>query len=223
VKDRRDTLLDGARAFGASLEAAAAETMLSYLDRLLAANETINLTAVRDPAAALERHLLDSLAFGLHVRDQGPPRRVLDLGTGGGFPGVPIAIAWPAAEVHLLDSTRKKVEAVRSIVDEMALPNLSFHWGRAGTAGDQGAASAPRVDVVTARAVGSLEELLDAAHPLLAPGGVLVAWKSDVPETERDAGSRAAARLRMESLPDLEYQLGARRRLVRFRRAGRAP
>src|SRR5207344_571994 len=156
-----------------------------------------------------------SHVFGLHVRDHGPPKTVLDLGTGGGFPGVPVAIAWPALEVHLLDSTRKKVEAVRRIVDEMSLPNLRFHWGRAGAAGDQGAALAPRVHVVIARAVGSLEELLEAAHPLLVPGGVLVAWKSDVPAVERDAASRVAARLRMESLPDLEYQLGASRRLVR--------
>jgi 16S rRNA (guanine527-N7)-methyltransferase len=221
VKDRREVVAEGARAFAVTLDAAAADTMLSYLDRLLAANETINLTAVRDPAAAVERHLLDSLAFGLHVREHGPPGTLVDLGTGGGFPGVPIAIAWPRAEVHLLDSTRKKIEAVRRIVEDMSLTNVRLHWGRGGSAEGLGDAAPPPVEAVLARAVGPLEEILSAAHPLLAPGGVLVAWKGDVPASEKDAASRAAARLRMESLPDLVYQLGAPRRLVRWRRARR--
>src|SRR5688500_4604378 len=108
-EDRRATLRERALGLGAHLDDAAAGRLLAYLDGMLAVNEFLNLTGVRDPAEAFERHLLDSLAFGLHAAKAGPPRRVVDVGTGGGFPGVPIAVAWQSAEVHLIDSTRKKV------------------------------------------------------------------------------------------------------------------
>jgi 16S rRNA (guanine527-N7)-methyltransferase len=218
VEDPRETLVGRAAAFGVRLEAAAAAAMLSYLDLLLAKNEQINLTAVRDRAEAVERHLLDSLAFGLHAAGTARPRVLVDLGSGGGFPGVPIAIAWPDCEVHLVDSTRKKIDAVRDLAGAAGIPNLAFHWGRGEELGRGGGPLAARADTVVARAVGTLAEIVRASCGLLAPGGHLVAWKSEVADAERAAGLQSAAAARMESLPDIEYELDRRRRLVRYRR-----
>jgi 16S rRNA (guanine527-N7)-methyltransferase len=219
VQTRRDLLVESAAGFGVALAIPGADALLAYLDGLLEANRAVNLTAVRDPVEAVRRHLADSLAFGLHVRDAGLPRRLVDLGTGGGFPGIPIAVAWPGVEVHLLDATRKKVDAVRGLVEALGIQNVRCHWLRAGQPDPAASGALPRADVVAARAVGPLDGLLRDSHDLLAPRGTLVAWKSDVPAEERKAAGRAAAALRMESLPDLEYELGAPRRLVRFRRA----
>jgi 16S rRNA (guanine527-N7)-methyltransferase len=209
--------MEKAAGFGVTLDSAAAGTMLDYLDRLLEANQSINLTSVRDPDKGVARHLLDSLAIGLHLREAPPPRRVIDLGTGGGFPGVPIAVAWPRAEVHLVDATRKKVDAVRAIVQGLAIDNVRCHWARAGQRDALSDEAPPRAGLVAARAVGPLDSLLRDSHAWLEPGGCLVAWKSEVSAVEREAAARTASALRMESLPDLEYELGARRRLVRFR------
>lgn len=216
MQSRRDVLIEKAAGFGVALDPATPDAMLAYLDRLLEINRSINLTAVRDPIQAVERHLADSLAFGLHVAEEGPPVRVADLGTGGGFPGIPIALAWPLIEVHLVDSTRKKIDAVRGIVESLGIRNVRCHWARGGADGDP--RPFPPVEAVVARAVGPLDALLAHSHAMLAPGGSLVAWKSEMPAEERAAAKVAAARLRMESLPDLEYSLGASRRLVRFRR-----
>jgi 16S rRNA (guanine527-N7)-methyltransferase len=217
VEDRHAALIRGAARFSVQLAAEAADAMLAYLDRVLEVNRTLNLTAIRDPNEGLARHLLDSLAFGLHVAAERPPQRVVDVGTGAGFPGVPIAIAWPSARVLLVDATRKKVHAVAAIVEGLGLPNVSVRWSRADELRGVGA------DAVVARAVGPVDSLLRASARLLAPRGCLVAWKSDrVPGPERHAGATAAVSAGMESLPDLEYELGAPRRLVRFRRVEEA-
>jgi 16S rRNA (guanine527-N7)-methyltransferase len=214
AEDRGARLLDGARRYGAPLDASGAERLLAYLDQLLVVNEMINLTGVRDPEEAVERHLIDSLAFGLHAAEGGAPRKVVDLGTGGGFPGVPIAIAWPGAEVHLVDSTRKKVQAVQEILDALHVQNVFAHWSRAEDLRDVRDAG-----VVTARAVGPLAGIIRSSNRLLAPGGVIVAWKSEeIPEEERKEAEIQRLGYGMESLPDLQYELGRKRRLVRYRR-----
>jgi 16S rRNA (guanine527-N7)-methyltransferase len=213
VEDHRPTLIAAVRPW-IDLDPVTAGTMLAYLDRVLEVNRTLNLTAVRDPGEAVHRHLADSLAFALHVAEAGVPGRVVDVGTGGGFPGVPIAIAWPGCEVLLLDATRKKVDAVASVASDLGIRNVRARWSRAETLTDVAPA-----DAVTARAVGPLADLVRRTRRLLAPGGCVVAWKSDVvPGAEREEAMVAARRAGMESLPDLVYELGARRRLVRFRR-----
>jgi 16S rRNA (guanine527-N7)-methyltransferase len=218
MDQRVSILIEQTREF-LSLGSEAAATMLAYLDRILVENESINLTAITDPAEAVTRHLADSLAFGLHVRDAAPPKLVVDVGTGAGFPGVPIAIAWPETELHVIDGTRKKVQVVERVLDELRIPNVSVHWGRAEDLGRSGDLLAAQADAVTARAVGPLAEILARSGGLLAPGGCVISWKSaQLPDDERRDAADAARRLRMESLPDCEYQLDRKGRLVRYRR-----
>jgi 16S rRNA (guanine527-N7)-methyltransferase len=203
-----------ARNLSVDLPEAAAGTLLRYLDHLLEINQSLNLTGIRDPVVAIERHLVDSLAFGLHVALTAPPRVVIDVGTGGGFPGVPIAAAWPDAHVHLLDATRKKIDAIRTMLDDTGIANADAHWGRA-----ESIRGLPRADSVVARAVGPLADIVTRASPLVARGGHLVVWKShDLPDSERRDAERLLQRLGMESRPDLEYELDRRLRLVRYRR-----
>ncbi len=202
--DAWDAALDhGLRALGLTLDPGVRRALDAHSRLLLAWTEAINLTAVRDPAGIARLHLVDSLAaVALLRREAVPAPTILDLGSGGGFPGLPLAMALPAARVALVDSIAKKARflAVAARAATAALdsagaspPRAEALVARAETlAGD----SAHRAawDVVTVRAVGPLGELLELGLPLLRPGGVLVAWKRDdgsgALEAEVAAGGR---------------------------------
>lgn len=210
-----------AAAFGAALEASRADALVSYVAELLRKNEEINLTAVRDLPTALVRHAVDSFAFALHVRDEGaPPRRLLDLGTGGGFPGVPVAALYPEAFVVLLDGTRKKLDVVRDLLAASGLANAEPRWARAE---DLLRNPPPKFvgefDAVLARAVGPLAELVARGGPFVRRGGALVCWKSPTTTPEEIAAGRSAAKAAgFTPLPDLPYESDRPSTLVRYRR-----
>lgn len=167
------TLIEFGKRHGATLPPERAELLLHYLDAMLATNEHVNLTAVRDRDAAVVLHVLDGLAFaatGLH------PQHVLDLGSGNGFPGVAIAALHPGASVVLMDRTGKKVRAIGGCLVTAHLDGVeTLHLD---------AAQAPALrrdlrhafDLVVARAVGKPEQVAELAEPLLRPGGNLVLW-----------------------------------------------
>ncbi|HED66502.1 MAG TPA: hypothetical protein ENJ09_13230, partial [Planctomycetes bacterium] len=121
---------------GAEVPAEGAERLLAYLDAMLEENRNVNLTAVRDPEAAVVFHALDSVAIACVEFDR-PPREVLDLGTGNGFPGVAVACLLPDAHVLLMDRTLKKLKAI-----ERALGRAGFEAGRFDTV-QMDAAEAP--------------------------------------------------------------------------------
>ncbi len=142
---------------------------------LLAWNAAINLTAIRDPAAIAIRHVADSLT-GLAPLRERRIDRFADLGSGGGFPGIPLAAALPADRALLVDSVGKKVRFLTTVVEAVGLS------GRAAAEPVRAEALAAGRDrgqwpAVTARAVAPLAELIEIGLPLLRPGGVLVAWK----------------------------------------------
>lgn len=145
--------------------------------------------------------MADSLA-AFDVIRRGPHASLLDLGSGGGFPGLPLAAALPATQVLLVDSTAKKaafLEAVRQAVglaDRVAIAAIRAEaLAPAGAAGKPGPGQGAGRDVVTARAVGPLDNLVELALPLLAVGGRLVAWKRGDLARELDAARRAGAAL----------------------------
>lgn len=168
---------------------------------LLAWNAAINLTAITDPVDVARRHVADSLAAFDAIRG-GPHASLLDLGSGGGFPGLPLAAALPATRVLLVDSTAKKaafLDAVRQAVglaDRVAIAATRAEALAPGdAAGKRGADQGAGREVVTARAVGPLDDLVELALPLLAVGGRLVAWKRGDLADELDAARRAGAAL----------------------------
>lgn len=145
-----------------------------------------SLSSVTNPDEARRVHLADSLS-GLVVDEVNRAERITDIGSGAGFPGIPLAMALPSAEVILLDSVGKKVRFMQEVIERLGLANAtavnqrSEDWASAGGAGAS--------DVVTARAVAPLESLAELASPLLETGGSLVAWKG---EREPDGESKLA-------------------------------
>jgi 16S rRNA (guanine527-N7)-methyltransferase len=156
----------------ASAEAGRFATLLSELERW---NRKVNLTGVRDPAQMIAAHLLDSLV----VRDLLHGVAVLDVGTGGGFPGLPLAIAEPDRDFHLLDSHGRKVQFVQHAAGLLGLRNVTPVHARA-----EDYAPGHRFDTVIARAVANVPRLLDIAGHHVGEDGVFVALKGRHPAEE---------------------------------------
>jgi 16S rRNA (guanine527-N7)-methyltransferase len=164
-----------------------------YVELLLDANRRLNLTRVVEPDAVARLHLLDALA-ALPLVDAAPVERGLDLGSGGGVPGIVLAICRPRIRWTLVDAVRKKADALRGFAAELRLENVAVVAER----GEQLARHPnhrERHDVVTARACAALPVLAEYALPLLAVGGRLLAWKGRIDDAEMEAGARAAAML----------------------------
>jgi 16S rRNA (guanine527-N7)-methyltransferase len=173
-----DTLDAGLAALGITLDEDAREAIDVHVRFLLSWTTAINLTAIREPAEVARLHVLDSLAAFPHLAKRGLTR-LLDIGSGGGFPGLPLAVALGSDRTLLVDSVGKKVRFLETVIEATGLGRrVAAEVGRA-----EAIARDPRDreawPVVTARAVSSLGELVELALPLVAPGGVLVAWKRD--------------------------------------------
>ncbi len=172
----------------------AREAILGHLRLLLAWTAAINLTSIRDPDAAVTGHLLDSLAAVPLLRRAGVTR-FLDLGSGGGYPGLPLALALPVEAALLVDSIAKKATFLQVAVAAAGVAD------RVAVAADRAEALATdrrqreHWPAVTARAVAPLAELVELAFPLLVPGGLLLAWKRVGLDRERARGLAAVAAL----------------------------
>jgi 16S rRNA (guanine527-N7)-methyltransferase len=193
--------LDGAlAALGIELSDAARAAIDGHVRLLVAWNDAINLTAIRAPAAIATRHVVDSLT-GLAVLRARRIDRFIDLGSGGGFPGIPLAVALPADRALLIDSIAKKVRFLATAVAAIDLDaHVTSEAVRAETlalaAEDRG-----QWPAVTARAVAPLAELAELALPLLRPGGVLVAWKRGDPADPDTLGRElGSARRALEAI-----------------------
>lgn len=152
-----------------------------YLALLAQWNAAYNLTAVREPAQMRQLHLADCLAVIEPLRRQIGDRatgRILDVGSGGGLPGVVLALAEPRWDVTCVDSVGKKAAFVRQVAADLALPNLHAEHARVE------ALRAPPFDVITARAFAALADLVRLTRPLLAKGGVWMAMKGKRPDGE---------------------------------------
>jgi 16S rRNA (guanine527-N7)-methyltransferase len=156
--------------------------------------EPAAITSIRDPREAVDVHVADALvALGLDaVRDA---RRLADLGSGGGFPGLVLAIALPRTHVALVESAERKCRFLARAAVELGLANVEVVQGRA----EAWPAGLDAHDVVTARALAPLPVLVEYAAPLLRVGGVLVAWKGRVEAAEEADGRAAAAALGLEA------------------------
>ncbi|WP_374315459.1 16S rRNA (guanine(527)-N(7))-methyltransferase RsmG [Aquabacterium sp.] len=154
--------------------------LLGYVEMMSRWNKTYNLTAVRDPQDMLRLHLLDSLVVRAplwrHLGEQ--PSAVLDVGSGGGLPGVVLAITMRQLEVTCVDAVAKKTAFVRQVAAELKLPNLRAQHARVETL------PAKPWPVITSRAFASLLDFVSLTRGLLAPGGVWMAMKGKVPDEE---------------------------------------
>lgn len=186
--DLRERLEEGCRRLGLEVAGERLQRMVDYLLWVLEANRRVNLTAISDPEEAVELHLLDSLT-GLPWLPAGPePVQVVDIGTGGGFPGVPLALARPESlRVLLVDAQGRRVRALEEGLRRLGVGNAVPVHARAEELGRGGLRE--RCDAAVARAVGSLPVVAEYALPLLRPGGRLVAYRG----REGDVEARQAA------------------------------
>lgn len=187
-----ERLLEGAApALGAELPAGFADAAEAYVRLLLEANARLNLTRVVEPDAVARLHLLDALAALPLV--PASVERACDLGSGGGVPGIVLAIARPDVRWTLVDSVGKKATALRGFVDALGLANVEVLAERAEILGR--GPSRESFDLVTARACAALPVLAEYALPLLRVGGRLIAWKGPIASEELAAGAGAARTL----------------------------
>ncbi len=176
----RDRLERGAVQLGLSLTEAQLDQLMAYLALLVKWNKAYNLTAVRDPAEMVSRHLLDSLAVAPHLQG----KVVLDVGSGAGLPGIPLAILFPERRFTLLDSNGKKSRFQLQAKAELKLANLSVLQARV----EKLAVGSPEIpepfECITSRAFSSLELMVSSSRQLLAEGGHWLAMKGVYPEDE---------------------------------------
>ena len=183
---------------------------------LLAWNAAINLTAIRDPAEVAVRHVADSL-LGLAVLREAGVEAFIDLGSGGGFPGIPLAIALPGVDALLVESVGKKARFLETAVAAIgAAGRVAVAAVRGETLGHD-PVHRGQWPAVVARAVAPLDDLVELAFPLLRRGGRLIAWKSGDPDDQAGLGGEiraAMARLgdgTIEVHPSVRHALGATR------------
>ena len=178
---RRSTLMQAAENLSLALDAATSERLLRYLDLLQRWNTTYNLTAVRDPRDMLVQHLCDCLAVigplrrALAGKKQ---QRLLDVGSGGGLPGVVIAAVCPELQVICVDTVGKKTAFIRQAAAELALPNLQAEHARVESL------RLPPFDVITSRAFASLSDFVRLTRRQLGPAGLWMAMKGRHPSEE---------------------------------------
>jgi 16S rRNA (guanine527-N7)-methyltransferase len=182
----------------ASLDPTARKALQTVLGLL--ALERASVSSVTEPAQAWKVHVDDSLS-GLEVGDLAAASRIADIGSGAGFPGLPLAVALPSARVELIESVGRKCDFIRLAIEHAGIANAEVANSRSEelAAGDGREA----FDAVTARAVGRLSTLAELASPLLRSGGVLVAWKGRRDVEEEEELARAAEGLAMEPGPIL--------------------
>lgn len=160
---------------GQTLDAATQAKLLDYLELLAKWNKTYNLTAIHEPERMLTHHLLDSLALLPHIKSE----RLLDVGSGGGLPGIPLAIARPGMQVTVLDANHKKAAFMQQAVIELKLANVQVVC-------DRSEAYKPEVAYpqIVCRAFSDLNDFVRATRHALAPGGEWLAMKGVYPNEE---------------------------------------
>lgn len=220
MSSREQRLQDVARTLGLTIDDGSIARLLAYLDLLSRWNRTYNLTAVRDPEQMLVQHLFDCLGIiapmRRHMADHSV-QRVMDVGSGGGLPGVVIAALQSDVGVVCVDTVGKKAAFIRQAAAELKLRNLTAAHARVE------ALESPPIDLITARAFSSLALLVQLTRSHLSAGGVWMAMKGRVPDDEMAELPPDIEVFHVEQLriPDME----AERCIVwmRLRAAGAAP
>lgn len=202
---------------GLQADAAAAAKLLNYLAQMQRWNRTYNLTAIRDPQQMLVQHLFDSLAavgpFSEALGAPGTPAKIYDVGSGGGLPGVVLAVMRPEWSVTCIDAVEKKTAFVRQMSGALALPNLQGRHARIETLEPAGC------NIVTSRAFASLEDFAMLAGRHVDNDGTLVAMKGKVPDDEIQA-LHARGEWQVDHIQPLQVpELQAERCLIWMRRS----
>jgi 16S rRNA (guanine527-N7)-methyltransferase len=188
------------------------EQLLDYLALMFKWNSVYNLTSLRDPMQMVTHHLLDSLAAAPAFRDA---KNVLDVGAGGGLPGIVLAIVRPDMQVAMIDTVHKKTAFLTQVKAQLGLANATIHTMKV-----QDLQVSDKFDVITSRAFADLSDFVNWSSHLLADGGRYIALKGVAPQEERE---RVPAAWRVAKVEPLQVpRLGAERHLVFIERENQA-
>ena len=213
-EEQKAYILEELTAVGVSVDKAKAEQLLSYYELLVERNRVMNLTRITDFADAVQKHFADSLSI-VRILDLNSVNSVLDVGTGGGFPGVPLKICFPHLTVTLLDSVRKKTSFVNDVIRELGLTGACALHSRAEDLAADGNYRG-RFDVCVSRAVANLSTLSEYCMPFVKKNGVFIAYKSGESEDEIAAAANAIQTLGGTRTDVFNYELnGMGRTLIK--------
>lgn len=174
-------LKQGSQKLGLDLSEEALNLLLKYQDALVLWNKAYNLTAIRDPKEMLVKHLLDSLSI---LKDL-PKGRLLDIGTGGGMPGMIIALCQPGRQCVLLDSNGKKIRFLKQFIADLKLTNVIAVQTRVEN--EDSIHDLGQFDVITSRAFASLTDFINASKPYMHQDSIIASMKGLVPHDEVEA------------------------------------
>ena len=173
-----------------------------YKKIFLELNSKLNLISKNEEQFLYEKHIYDSLSIKLFFDTYNfIPENILDIGTGGGFPSVPIAIEYPKIKVTAIDSIGKKIRAVQTISENLNLKNLTLINDRVENIKNQ------KYDLITSRAVGKIEKLIEYAVPLLNDNGFILLYKSKSANEEIDEAINTIRKHHLKIKPFIEYNL----------------
>lgn len=173
-----------------------------YKKYFLEENSKLNLISKKEEQYLFEKHIYDSLGIKLFFEKYNfVPKTLLDIGTGGGFPSIPIAIEYPEISVTGIDSIQKKINAVQSIKNSLNIQNLNLIRGRVEELKNSS------FDVITSRAVAKIETLIKYAYPLLKKDGYIILYKSKTAEDEITEAINLIRKLHLKIKPIIEYTL----------------
>lgn len=215
-----ELLVSGLREFIPQVSPQVVDKLLRYSDLLLEKNKVMNLTAVTDPCEVVTRHFLDCASLAPYIKEG---QTVLDVGTGAGFPGLPLAILCPGAKFTLLDAQRKRIDFLTEVVDALELTNVFSVHGRAE---EFAAVHRASFDLAVSRAVADLRVLCELALPMVKVGGAFYAMKAADCMDEVGSASQAFAVLGAPSAELLRYTVphdGVERVLVRLQKIKETP
>jgi len=210
VTGLKELLLKGAAEFNVSITDDMAEKFFSYMSLLKDWNERVNLTSIIEDKEIIIKHFIDSLSIVPYLESKGTT--LADLGTGAGFPGLPVKIVRRDVDVTLMDSLLKRLSFLEEVISTLELENIRTIHGRAEDLG-QNPDFREKFDVVTARAVAEMPVLLEYCLPLVKTGGIFIAMKGSQVEEELDGSKKALSTLGGEivkvdkiNLPDLGHE-----------------
>lgn len=163
--------------------------LVEYMDMILEKNQYINLTAVRDRDEALQKHIADSLSCDF-MEEYEAAENVIDIGTGAGFPGVPLAIVSPDKKFTLVDSLNKRLRIIDELTGELGIKNVTTVHGRAEDVG-KSKEHREQYDICVSRAVASLDVMCEWCLPLVKKGGYFVAYKGENVSRETEDAANA--------------------------------
>lgn len=219
-----ERLQSKAEQLGIRLSEKQLEQFQCYYERLIEKNKVMNLTAITECEEVVDKHFVDSILLG-SVKELSGKKRVIDVGTGAGFPGIPLKIVYPELEITLLDSLNKRVKFLDEVIEELGLTGIQAVHSRAEDMA-QDAAHRQQYDICVSRAVANLATLSEYCIPFVKQGGYFISYKSTQIEEELKQAKKAVQVLggTLEQVETVQIPgTTIKRQFVMIRKTGTTP